>query len=102
MRIAQIKIWTRGPNHLKTDWWGPAESIDSRHPYCGVLREKCRFLNLVPKDPWTQNLDLGVHITSKLIARGQAGPTGPVMQGFMIKMSESDFLHIFVILFSFI
>jgi hypothetical protein len=31
----------------------------NRHPYCGVLCANCRFLNLGPKGPWTQNLAPG-------------------------------------------
>ena len=49
------KTWTQGLNPLKTDCLGPGKSIHTH--IVEISKKNADFLRLVPKGPWTQNLD---------------------------------------------
>ena len=65
------KIWSRGPNYLKYECWGPGESIDTHIVgFC----EKIENFEFGAKGPLDQKFGPGVQITLKMVAGVQASP----------------------------
>ena len=70
-KVLGPKIWTQGPNHLKTNCWGPGESIDTH--IVGFCEKIANFFNLRSKAPWAKIWLQGPN-HPKMIAGVQASP----------------------------